>query len=243
MARPEKNNLTYFSHDCDMRNDIKIKALRRKFGHKGYSVYVMMLEHLGNCEYLQYEWNDLSIELLTPDFDIDGDDLKEIINYCVFLKLFEVEEGIIFNKKFYDRNQDVLNKRKGFNLNNSPLSVLIQNKLTHNSVNSELTTINSNLIHKEKNSKVKKSKEEESIENKSKINQSIEEQIKSKEIKEDWKIEELKQSIKKNIENLTLRDILILFISGGSITGNQRNIIFENKPQLIEKIPALKEYI
>ena len=91
MARPEKNNLDYFSHDCDMRNDIKIKALRRKFGHKGYSIYVMMLEHLGNCEYLQYEWNDLSIELLTPEFDIDSIDLKEIIEYCIFLKLFQID--------------------------------------------------------------------------------------------------------------------------------------------------------
>jgi hypothetical protein len=129
MARPEKNNLDYFSHDCDMRNDIKVKALRRKYGHKGYSIYVMMLEHLGNSNYLQYEWNDLSIELLTPEFDIDGTELKEIIEYCVFLKLLQVEEGIIFSQKFYERNQDVLNKRKSFDLINSPLSVLKKNKL------------------------------------------------------------------------------------------------------------------
>jgi hypothetical protein len=129
MARPEKNNLDYFSHDCDMRNDIKIKALRRKFSHKGYSIYVMMLEHLGNCDYLQYEWNDLSIELLTPEFDIDSNELKEIIKYCVFLKLFEIEGNIIFSKKYYDRNQEVLNKRKNYNLNNSPLGVLKKEKL------------------------------------------------------------------------------------------------------------------
>ena len=173
MARPQKHNLVYFSHDCDMRNDIKIKALRRKFGHKGYSTYVMMLEHLGNCEYLQCKWDDLSIELLTPDFDIDVEDLKEIINYCVFLKLFEFEEGIIFSNRFYQRNSDVLNKRKDFNLGNSPLSVLKKNKLNSNSVNYSETIVNSELIHKEKKSKVN-----ESIVNESKQKESIEENIK-----------------------------------------------------------------
>ena len=172
MARPQKNNLDYFSHDKDMRNDLKIKALRRKFSHKGYSIYVMMLEHLSDCEYLQYEWNDLSIELLTPDFDVDANELKEIINYCTFLKLFQVEEGIIFSDKFYQRNQDVLNTRKGFSLINSPLSVLKRNKLPDNGVNQELTIVNSELIHKEKESKLKESKLKESTEKKNKEKQS-----------------------------------------------------------------------
>ncbi len=130
MARPQKNNLDYFSHDCDMRNDLKIKALRRKFGHKGYSIYVMMLEHLGNCDYLQYEWNETTIELLTPDFDVDAVELIEIIEYAVKLKLLQIEEGYIYNQKFYERNSEILNKRKDFNLINSPLSVLKQNKLS-----------------------------------------------------------------------------------------------------------------
>ena len=33
MARPAKLNADYFSHDVDMRNDIRIKGLRRNFGH------------------------------------------------------------------------------------------------------------------------------------------------------------------------------------------------------------------
>jgi hypothetical protein len=187
MARPQKNNLDYFSHDKDMRNDLKIKALRRKFSHKGYSIYVMMLEHLSDCEYLQYEWNDLSIELLTPDFDVDSDELKEIINYCIFLKLFQVEEGIIFSDKFYQRNQDVLNTRKGFSLINSPLSVLKRNKLPDNGVNQELTIVNEELIHKEKNSKLKDNKEKESKEQDSKEEETKRKYIISQEIKSIFK--------------------------------------------------------
>ena len=37
MARPKKLNAEFFSHDVDMRNDLKVKALRKRFGHKGYS--------------------------------------------------------------------------------------------------------------------------------------------------------------------------------------------------------------
>lgn len=212
MARPQKNNLDYFSHDKDMRNDLKIKALRRKFSHKGYSIYVMMLEHLSDCEYLQYEWNDLSIELLTPDFDIDTDELKEIMNYCIFLKLFQVEEGIIFSDKFYQRNTDVLNKRKDFSLGNSPLSQLKKNKLSDNLVNSTLTIVNSELIHKEKESKVKDNKEKESIveNNKvedSKVNQIISKfEFKTKQQKENMSAEELEQyNIQLNLYEKTLK--------------------------------------
>jgi hypothetical protein len=187
MARPQKNNLDYFSHDCDMRNDLKIKALRRKFAHTGYSIYVMMLEHLGNCNYLQYKWNDLSIELLTPDFDVDGDLLKQIVDYCVFLKLFEIEDGYIYSQKFYDRNNDVLSSRKGFDLNNSPLMELRRNKLPDNPVNKELlgnklpdNSVNSGLVHKVKESKPEETKQEETIPQQSTPEETIEEQIKRK---------------------------------------------------------------
>ena len=178
MARPIKNNLDYFSHDKDMRNDLKIRNLRRKFSHKGYSIYVMMLEHLSDCEYLQYEWNELSIELLVPDFDVDVEELKEIIDHCIKLKLFDVEEGYIFSNKFYERNQEVLNKRNSFNLGNSPINQLKKNKPSDNGVNSTLTIVNSDLIHKVKYSKEKESKEEDSIVEYSKVQNKISNEFK-----------------------------------------------------------------
>ena len=46
MARPKKQYCDYFSHDRDMRNHRKIKALRTKFGVNGYAVWVMILEVL-----------------------------------------------------------------------------------------------------------------------------------------------------------------------------------------------------
>ena len=90
MARPTKHNVDYFSHDCNMRNDIKIKALRRKYKHLGYSIYIITLELLGDTEYFQMKWDDISIELLTPEYDCDIDELKEVMNYCFQLNLFQL---------------------------------------------------------------------------------------------------------------------------------------------------------
>jgi hypothetical protein len=166
MARPQKNDLNYFSHDKDMRNDIKIRNLRRKFGHKGYSIYVMMLEHLSNCEYLQYEWNELSIELLVPDFDIDADELVEIINHCIKLNLFQIELGVLFSEKFYERNSKVLTDRSSFDLKNSPLSKLKRDLLSK-------TEINPNLPNESTQSKVKDSIVKQSKVENSKVENSI----------------------------------------------------------------------
>lgn len=226
MARPQKNNLDYFSHDKDMRNDLKIKALRRKFSHKGYSIYVMMLEHLSDCEYLQFEWNELNIELLTPDFDVDSDELKDIINYCIKLNLFQVEEGIIFSQKFYDRNQDVLNTRKGFSLLNSPLSILKRNKLTDNGVNQELTMVNQELIHKEKESKLNESKVDDS-----KVEDSKEEKIKRKyNIGQDIKV------IFKSIPNI----IKLIEVNDLDAIERKDKFLFNTHYNLITEYQAIK---
>ena len=59
MARPIKNNADYFTHDSQMRNHRKIKALRYKFGLIGYAVYNMLLEVLTNAENFKFEWDEL----------------------------------------------------------------------------------------------------------------------------------------------------------------------------------------
>ena len=202
MARPQKNNLNYFSHDKEMRNDIKIKALRRKFSHKGYSIYVMMLEHLSNYDYLQFEWNDLNIELLTPDFDIDSNELIEIINYAVKLKLFEIEVGYIYCPNMLLRNQHILSDRKCFDLINSPINKLKRDLLNKSPINTgetplpdSKTGINTHIILNE-------SKEENSIVKESKEENSIEQNIIEEEMKKKYKIGEELKSIFKTIPNI-----------------------------------------
>jgi hypothetical protein len=136
MARPTKHNADYFSHDIIMRDDPKIKALRRKYSHTGYSIWNMLLELLTSKEYFEYEWNELNIELLAPDFDIDAEQLEEIVSYCIKIGLLQITNGYLHCEKLTFRlEESVLLRRKGYcsdnarrnvvNVNINPISVNI----------------------------------------------------------------------------------------------------------------------
>ena len=63
MARPKKEYCDYFSHDRDMRNHRKIKALRTKYGIEGYAIWVMFLEFLTGNDNNIFEKTDIELEL------------------------------------------------------------------------------------------------------------------------------------------------------------------------------------
>lgn len=111
MARPKKLNADYFSHDADMRNDPKLKALRRKYGIQGYAIWNMMLEVLTDSDHFEYEWSELNVELLSGDFDVEPKFLEEVIDYCIRLKLFQKEENVLFSEKMKSRFDSLLSKR------------------------------------------------------------------------------------------------------------------------------------
>ena len=120
MARPKKLNVDYFSHDVDMRNDIKLRSIRRSFGHEGYSLWNMLLEFLGDCDYFEYKWSDENIELLEPDFDVDADRIKEIVNKMIHLDLLQLVNGYLTCDKFTDRLLETLSsKRDSFSIQKS----------------------------------------------------------------------------------------------------------------------------
>jgi hypothetical protein len=111
MARPQKFNAEYFSHDAGMRNDTKVKALRRKF-KEGYAVWNMLLEYLTDAEHFQFQATPLTLELLGGDFDIEPERLKEIINYCIEIGLLQEVQGIIASRNHKERFKTLLSKRK-----------------------------------------------------------------------------------------------------------------------------------
>lgn len=92
MARPNKNNAEYFSHDADMRNDVKIKALRRRFSHTGYAVWCYLLETLTDTDFFEVDYRDLNQELLAADFDISIEELRTIVEYCCKINLLQLSE-------------------------------------------------------------------------------------------------------------------------------------------------------
>jgi hypothetical protein len=167
MARPIKHNADYFSHDNDMRNDLKVKALRRKFSHTGYSIYNMIIELLTNSDYFEYEWNELSIELLTPDFDIDAELLEEIVSYSVKLNLLQLTNGYLHCDKLTERlEEEVLKRRKGYCSDNSKRMGLMLQQSNINVVNVNINDVNDNISTQ---SKVKEIKANKSILNKTKL--------------------------------------------------------------------------
>lgn len=227
MARPVKNNLDYFSHDKDMRNDVKIRNVRRKFGHKGYSIYVMMLEHLSDCEYLQYEWNELSIELLVPDFDINTDELIDIINHCVKLKLFELEFGVLYCPTLYQRNNKVLTDRKSFDLNNSLLSNLKGDLSSKSEINYSFPSESTYSIVKD--SKEENSKEEDSIVKDSK--------------EEDSKEEDNRKMIVDKLMRIFKNDIDDNIITSKEVEGLTISVIRPVVNQVIPNYPEWEQHL
>lgn len=111
MARPKKDNADYFSHDNDMRNDPKVKALRKKFKHEGYSIYNMMLELLCRESNFKVELSELNVELISGDFDCEPSQLRCILNYCSTVNLFVIIDNVIYSNGLVKRLQPVVDKR------------------------------------------------------------------------------------------------------------------------------------
>jgi len=187
-GRPRKLNADFFSHDVDMRNDNKIRALRRKYGHTGYSFFNMMLELLGDCDYFEYQWNDVNIELLEPDFDLDAEQINEMVQYCVKLNLLQIVNGYLTCNKFTDRLvSSLIGSRDGFSIENSK-RMNFTNTLP--SENSKETQFSNTLPLENAHSRVEYSKGEYSRVEKSKgevstLHESVVDYHKEKERKEE----------------------------------------------------------
>lgn len=110
MAKPIKQSAEYFYHDADMRNDIKIKALRRKYGVEGYAVWNFILETLTDSEGFQMAFTPLEQELLAADFEVSPDRLAEIVEYCCRLNLLQRSEdgSSVCSRAHKERLQSVL---------------------------------------------------------------------------------------------------------------------------------------
>lgn len=106
-----KDKLRYFSHDVDMRNDLKIRGLRRKFGNDGYAVWCYLLEVLTDTEELCVNFKEMA-DLLSADFDVEREVLTAIVGYCKQVGLLQSEGDVIFSARHRERITDVLDKAR-----------------------------------------------------------------------------------------------------------------------------------
>lgn len=113
MARPNKNNAEYFSHDADMRNDVKVKALRRRFSHTGYAVWNYILETLTDTENFEIDFREVNKELLAADFDVTVQELNDIVAYACKISLLQTNEDgtVLFSAAHKRRFSDLLERR------------------------------------------------------------------------------------------------------------------------------------
>lgn len=104
-----KDKLRYFSHDVDMRNDLKIRGLRRQFGNDGYAVWCYLLEILTDSQDLCVDIDAMG-DLLAADFDIERELLFEIVEYCTTVGLLIKDGSMLYSKRHRERIKGVLDK-------------------------------------------------------------------------------------------------------------------------------------
>lgn len=112
MPRPQKNNAEYFSHDVSMRDHRKIRMIRSKFWNEWYAVFCMMLEVLADSEWFIIEIDEIQIELLSNDFMIDPERLKQIIQEFEKLWLMQKDWSQLLNINLIERMQPLMKKRE-----------------------------------------------------------------------------------------------------------------------------------
>jgi hypothetical protein len=93
MARPSRNNADYFTHNADLRNDRRIKAIRARFGPAGYGLVVMLLEALTDADFTQLNTEELEMELLAGDFGVSVTEIYSLLQLAEKIEFFTRNEA------------------------------------------------------------------------------------------------------------------------------------------------------
>lgn len=112
MGRPIKNNCDYFSHDNNMRNHVKVKAIRQKFPN-GYAIWVMFLEYLTGADGNVFEYSELNIELLSGDFGFTSEEIKGVIDYTLKLEMISIDSNNFINSPSLDERLAYVYEKRG----------------------------------------------------------------------------------------------------------------------------------
>jgi hypothetical protein len=132
MARPKRENADYFSHDADMRNDPRVKALRGKYGLDGYAVWCMVLEVLTDSDFFKRDIDDLEVELLSADFGVSPDTFVDMLDYMVQIKLLQkLGSSEYLSQKLIERFHSVTEKRVKARLRAQDATESTQSKAKH----------------------------------------------------------------------------------------------------------------
>lgn len=95
----DKLNPVYFSHDTQSQNDYKIIALISRFGVEGYGYFWILVELM---HYYNGSIKMIAVEGIAKRFDTNYESLREIINFCITLELFYLDEDYLKSTRVDD---------------------------------------------------------------------------------------------------------------------------------------------
>lgn len=166
MARGELNSVEYFPHS--VTHGKGMFYMREKYANDGYAVWFILLEKLGKAEYHYIDVKDeIQLMYLSAECKVSVSILHDMIVDLVRLGEFDrelwEEESILYNQKFVDSIKDAYKKRRNECIDKNTLHILLQTKGRLKRSKSILKQAKSNIeVSDGTQSKVKKSKEEES---------------------------------------------------------------------------------
>ena len=84
-----KVGLDYFPFDVNFFEDIKVLALKGKYGYEGIVVYQRLLCRIYGDKYYYILWDDIYVEALAGFLNISLELLQAIVDKCLKLQLFD----------------------------------------------------------------------------------------------------------------------------------------------------------
>jgi hypothetical protein len=93
MARPPKLNAEWFTHMGNLRNDRRVKAIRRATGAAGYGIFHMLLEALTDADYTTLSVDAFELELLAGDFGVSVTEIDSLLQIGKKVGYFLVDEA------------------------------------------------------------------------------------------------------------------------------------------------------
>ena len=113
MARPKKNTVDYFPHDCHWSKEIEIFV--NKYGNNGYAFYYRLLELIGLTPLHLYDCNELrDWQYLLAKTSVEEDMAVELIEFLVALSIIDKEmweKKKIWIQSLVDSVRDVYKNR------------------------------------------------------------------------------------------------------------------------------------
>ncbi len=83
----------YFKHDANASQDMKCRAIRRKYKWAGMGWFWFIIEQMRNEEGYKLPYSDLTFLSLSDEFSISPEETKKFIDDCASFKLFTIHDG------------------------------------------------------------------------------------------------------------------------------------------------------